>query len=157
MKLFICGFMGAGKTHALRSLKLSAAGTNFDLVDLDEYIARKLEIQDVSEVINDKGLDYFRVIERQAIEELGRKQDIVLSLGGGSLNEATIELFDEWKGLWLKTDFALCIERIKGTTRPLATKSVSELKDLYEQRLEWYSRYPEVNNVQQIKEIILKN
>lgn len=157
MKLFICGFMGAGKTHALRSLNLSPDETQFDLVDLDEYIARKLEIQDVSEVINDKGLDYFRTLERQAIEELARKQNIILSLGGGSLNETTIELFDDWKGLWLRADFALCIERIKGTTRPLAAKSVSELKDLYEQRLEWYSRYPEVNNAQQIKDIILKN
>ena len=73
------------------------------------------------------------------------------------MNETTIELFDDWKGLWLRADFALCIERIKGTTRPLAAKSVSELKDLYEQRLEWYSRYPEVNNAQQIKDIILKN
>ena len=72
--------MGSGKTYAGRRLA-QQAGLPF--VDLDEWIEAK-EGKSIRAVFEEKGEAWFREAERDALREMARFQDVVVSCGGGT-------------------------------------------------------------------------
>lgn len=80
-KIFIVGYMGAGKTLIGN---LIAKRLNVPFYDLDFLIEKRLGMS-ISEIFQQKGEIYFRKIEHQIFSELAHNdQTFVLSLGGGT-------------------------------------------------------------------------
>lgn len=147
MKILICGFMGAGKSHWLNHLIKTSSVSDFEFIDLDLEIANFLKIlpTQLGEWITAHGWPSFRKIEREKISQfLASKSDGVLSLGAGALSEALLEEVkkdDNVKMVFLHTPFELCYERITGdTNRPLTALKKEELRMLYDERMALYSK-----------------
>lgn len=80
MRIFIIGFMGAGKSYLGNKL---AKQLNFDFVDLDEMIERKLSMP-ISRVFEQYGELGFRQIEADCLHGLAKNERVVVSTGGGA-------------------------------------------------------------------------
>ena len=84
MILSLTGFMGSGKSCTGRALA-ERLGWNF--VDLDEYVSAKAG-RSIPEIFAEGGEGAFRALEVRAVEEIigaKRERDLVLALGGGTL------------------------------------------------------------------------
>ena len=81
MTVFLCGFMGCGKSTVGRILA-NLLGINF--VDMDKYIEDK-ENMTIAEIFEQKGEQYFRMLETKAIEELSQNQMIIAVVVGQCL------------------------------------------------------------------------
>ncbi|AKD05531.1 shikimate kinase [Pontibacter korlensis] len=81
MRIFLVGMMGSGKTTLGRQL---AQWLNYAFVDLDEHIVQQ-QGQSIAQIFEQQGQEYFRKLERQALEELVQKYErVVISTGGGA-------------------------------------------------------------------------
>jgi shikimate kinase len=79
LRYFIIGFKNSGKTTLGRKL---ARMMNLDFIDLDEYIEEK-EGQSIPEIYSSIGDETFRTLEWKSLKELVKKDNIVVSTGGG--------------------------------------------------------------------------
>ena len=79
-RIFLIGYMGAGKTTLGKPLaqKLGAA-----FCDLDECIEEHYG-KTISEIFVEKGEDAFRTIERNILQEVVKLENVVISCGGGT-------------------------------------------------------------------------
>ncbi|GAB3823870.1 shikimate kinase [Pontibacter rugosus] len=81
MLIFLIGMMGSGKTTLGRQL---AQHLGYTFIDLDEYIVQQ-QGQSIAQIFEQQGQDYFRVLERKALEELVEQyEQAVISTGGGA-------------------------------------------------------------------------
>lgn len=139
MTLFLCGFMGCGKTALSEQLskKLSC-----DSVDMDDYIVEK-EGMPIPEIFSKYGEKYFRELEEKAVLEL-RDRDGIIACGGGTMqNDINSENAKE-KGevIFIDQTFETCYGRIKDDkNRPLVVNnSKNELEAIYNRRAEIYKK-----------------
>ena len=79
-RIFLIGYMGAGKTTLGRAL---AKELNIQFIDLDSYIEERL-CKSVSQIFAEKGEAEFRDIERRMLHEAGEFENVVISTGGGT-------------------------------------------------------------------------
>src|SRR5262249_34994788 len=77
-KVYLVGFMAAGKTTLARAL---AKRLDWQAIDIDELIEQR-ERQSVAEIFARRGEAYFRVIERQALAEQLPPRHLVVATGG---------------------------------------------------------------------------
>lgn len=80
IRVFLIGFMGAGKTSFGRLL---AQELNLSFYDLDHSIESKCH-KSIGEIFAEKGEDGFRRLERQVLDELSALEDVVIATGGGA-------------------------------------------------------------------------
>ena len=130
MTLFLCGFMGCGKSALGRAL---SKRLELPLIDTDDYIV-KTQGMSIPEIFEKYGEPYFREIEAKAIADLSQ-QEAVISCGGGAiLNDKTAEIARE-NGIVILLDqsFDVCYSRIKDDkNRPLVQKNTKEqLREIY--------------------------
>lgn len=136
--VYLCGFMGCGKSHIGR---MTARATGRSFVDLDRIIVER-EGMTIPEIFEKYGEPHFRTLEAQYIRELS--DGYVIATGGGALiNDSTAE-YARQSGLtvYINTAFELCYQRIKNDkNRPLAVKNTKEqLMELYSARDKIYRR-----------------
>lgn len=135
--IYLCGFMGCGKTTVG---KLLAKKLGKKLIDLDWYIEDK-EKMTIPEIFEKKGEPYFRKKESEALAKLKASGAVVATGGGALLTEANGNIAKN-SGLviYIDTPFKDCYKRIKGDkNRPIAYNSTKEqLKDRYDQRRPLY-------------------
>lgn len=136
--VYLCGFMGCGKSHVGRQL---AAELGREFIDLDRYIinAEKMTIPFIFEKF---GEPHFRRLEAKYIRELSG--DKIVATGGGALiNDETAE-YARQSGLsvYINTSFDICYARIKDdANRPLVVNNTKEqLRELYETRAAIYRK-----------------
>ena len=79
-RIFLIGYMGAGKTTLGRAL---AKELNIQFIDLDSYIEERL-CKSVSQIFVEKGEAGFRDIERRMLHEAGEFENVIISTGGGT-------------------------------------------------------------------------
>ena len=79
-RIFLIGYMGAGKTTLGRAL---AKELNIQFIDLDNYIEERL-CKSVSQIFAEKGEAGFRDIERRMLHEAGEFENVIISTGGGT-------------------------------------------------------------------------
>ena len=146
MKIFLIGFMGSGKTHWGHLL---AEKLKLPFFDLDTVVTMKEGIS-ISDIFAGKGEEYFRYLEKDALEELVDREDrFILSTGGGTpcfFNN--IEFMKKsGKVIWLNTSIEVLQDRLvkERATRPMIRnigehelkayiiKKLSERKLYYEQ------------------------
>ncbi len=130
--VYLCGFMGCGKSHIGRRL---AKRLGCEFIDLDSYIEEK-EGMKISDIFAEKGEPYFREAEARYIREM--PENCVVATGGGAIiNPNTAETAKKsGRVVFLDAKFSTCYERIKGDTRrPLVMKNTREqLEELYNTR-----------------------
>lgn len=81
MKIFITGYMGAGKSSAGRRI---ARRLGFEFIDMDDEF-ESVQGVSVSEYLLKKGEELFREKERDLLKEISlRKGNFVISTGGGT-------------------------------------------------------------------------
>ncbi|MBE5963752.1 MAG: shikimate kinase [Lachnospiraceae bacterium] len=112
------GFMGSGKTTLGKEL---ANSLGFSFVDTDEYIENKYN-RIIKDIFANEGEEYFRDMETEAIEELSKKDSMVIALGGGlPVREVNREILKKTgKVIYLKAKVSTLCDRLKNdTNRPL--------------------------------------
>lgn len=137
--IYLCGFMGCGKSRLGRIL---AKKMKRKFVDLDRYIVNN-EHMTIPELFEQKGEQYFREAEAKYIKKLSGNY-IIATGGGAMLNDKTAEFANE-KGItvFLDADFEVCYERIKNDqNRPLVVKNTKEqLLEIYNSRKGVYDEH----------------
>ncbi len=79
-RIFLVGYMGAGKTTLGYAL---AKRLGIEFIDLDSHIEQRF-CKSVSQIFAEKGEEGFREIERRMLHEVGEFEDLVISTGGGT-------------------------------------------------------------------------
>lgn len=139
MRIFLTGFMGAGKTSVGRRL---AANLGWPFVDLDREIER-LAGETVRDIFEHAGEGRFRELEGRVLAESMRQDPLVVATGGGTLTFPHNLAAARSSGLvvWLNPDFATLTRRVGGrgkTDRPLFRDEATVLA-LYRERLPAYA------------------
>lgn len=117
-RLFLIGPMGSGKTTVGRFL---ARRLNLEFLDLDQEIERRCGV-DVSMIFDIEGESGFRTRETNMLDELTRRDGILLATGGGTvLSPDNREMLSQ-RGLvvWLRTSVEQQLRRLeRDQRRPL--------------------------------------
>jgi shikimate kinase len=135
-KIYLVGFMAAGKTTLARAL---SRRLGWRALDVDETIERH-EHMKVSDIFAKRGEPYFRAAERAAlVEHLGARH-VVVATGGGTFvdpqNRALITA--DGMSVWIDVPVERLIARIRPDgRRPLAADRV-EFERLYQARRNAY-------------------
>jgi len=79
-RIFLVGYMGAGKTTVGKKL---AKRLNLTFVDLDLYIESRYH-KTIPALFSEKGEEGFREIECQMLREVAMFEDVLISTGGGA-------------------------------------------------------------------------
>ena len=137
MRVFLVGFMAAGKSKVGRLL---ARSLGWPFRDLDSDIAAH-EGQPVAEMILEHGEAHFRERETAALERCAALDPVVVATGGGAF---TLErnrrlIADLGRSVWLDPPWEILCLRAEGShhRRPLF-ESPEQARALYEARLDSY-------------------
>ena len=134
------GMMGSGKSSIgfLVSKKLQ-----LDFVDIDDYIEKSLGMK-ISKIFETRGEAFFRRIEEKTTLRILRKNNIVVSLGGGSFLNKNIrkEVLINHLSFWLKLSSQTLVNRIiNNKKRPLVIGATeTQLNNLIKKRSNIYSK-----------------
>lgn len=148
-RIFLCGFMGAGKSVIGRNL---ADKLERPFTDLDDKIEEKSE-KTIPEIFETMGESEFRIIERRAVLEVIREFEGIVALGGGSIQNQHMLDHIKLNGLliFIETPVSVILDRIsEDENRPLLLDEQGNPKDkeqlkkdlttLYEERLPLYEQ-----------------
>ena len=141
LNLAFIGHMGSGKTLFG---KLIANKLNINHLDSDNLIEEDKN-KKINEIFDIEGESSFRNIEEKIILNLANKNNLVLSLGGGSILSSKVRNFLKQKfiTLFLDIDISVLKQRLKNTTkRPLLKKVNIEkkIKELDKTRRKYYKK-----------------
>jgi shikimate kinase len=137
-KIYLVGFMGAGKTSVAAAL---ARRLDWRAEDIDERIERR-ERRDIPAIFRQEGEAYFRALERQELIMLVPERGIVVATGGGTMVDAMNRelMLADGVVVWLDAPFATIVSRVPvDGRRPLASDR-NEMERLYNQRLVAYGQ-----------------
>lgn len=139
MRIFLTGFMGAGKTSVGRRL---AARLGWPFVDLDDEIEKRAG-ESVREIFDHVGEARFRDLESHVLADALRQDPVVVATGGGTLTFPRNLAAARSGGLvvWLNPEFATITRRVGGRgkkDRPLFRDEATVLA-LYRERLPAYA------------------
>jgi shikimate kinase len=118
-KIFLVGFMAAGKTTVARAL---AGRLGWRAEDVDELIEAR-ERRTVAEIFARQGEPYFRTVEREILRLLLPLRHVVVATGGGTFVDAENRAAKNHDGVsvWLDVPFEDVLGRLPADgRRPLA-------------------------------------
>ena len=119
-KIYLVGFMGAGKSTVARAL---AQRLGWSVEDLDELIETQ-EQRTIAEIFSTEGEAEFRKMEQILLQELRPRRHVVVATGGGTFVDSASRALIATDGVsvWLDVSFETVVKRLPSDgTRPLAT------------------------------------
>jgi shikimate kinase len=137
-KIYLVGFMAAGKTTVARAL---AGRLDWQAVDIDELIEKR-ERQTVADIFAKRGEAYFRSLERQVLLEQIGPRHLVVATGGGTFADAQNRAAINTDGVsvWLDVPLDRLVGRVPADgRRPLAADRAG-FERLYHQRRAAYEQ-----------------
>ena len=144
MTVFLCGFMGCGKTT---TGKLAAKKLGSGFTDTDDLIVRTLGMS-IPDIFEQKGEPFFRQTEAEIVKSLCGKTIVAACGGGAMINPDTAKAAKDSGAVivYIDVPFETCYERIKDdANRPIVmSKTKEELKKVYDQRREIYMKHSTV-------------
>ena len=137
-KIYLVGFMGAGKTSVARAL---AGRLGWQVLDVDERVEQR-EHQTVAEIFAKRGEPYFRAAERSVLADQISSRHLVVATGGGTFvdmqNRALINR--DGVSVWLDVPLDRLVDRVPADgRRPLAADR-DEFERLYAARRPAYEQ-----------------
>ena len=117
-RIYLVGFMGAGKSSVGRVLSKRLGWT---FLDLDTEIERSQKMT-VQEIFRQSGESQFRQLERDHLKRVSAQKDAVIALGGGAYIDSQNREVADVTGLtvWLDATFSSIQQRVKiDGSRPL--------------------------------------
>ena len=137
VRIFLTGYMGAGKTTLGKAF---ARKLNIPFIDLDWYIEERFH-KTVGELFTERGEAGFREIERNMLHEVAEFENVVISTGGGAPCFFDNMEFMNGAGqtVYLKVsveELAKRLELCKSTRPILKGRSGDELKAFIAESLE---------------------
>lgn len=132
MKIFLCGYMGSGKSLISQHL---AEKLGYPGIDLDDQISL-MEQMVIPDIFRVKGELYFRKLETNVLQDaLEDPGSIIIALGGGTLsygnNLLLIKETPNAKVVYLKASVEFLTDRLinEKSTRPVISH-LTEKEDL---------------------------
>ena len=116
--IFLTGFSGSGKS-TIGPLLANSLG--YEFVDLDQAIEKEAG-KTITKIFAEDGEAHFRALELHAIQQLATQRDMVISLGGGALEDAQAFSLIQQSGtmVYLKSPISTLARRLcNKTDRPL--------------------------------------
>jgi shikimate kinase len=135
-KIYLVGFMGAGKSTVARAL---GKRLDWKVEDIDARIERA-ERRDIPAIFRDSGEAYFRAREREMLITLLPERGAIVASGGGTFSDASNRelMLRDGGVVWLDAPFETLLQRVPlDGRRPLAADRLG-MEQLYNQRLAAY-------------------
>ena len=144
-RIFLIGFMGAGKTTVGKKLS-SQMGLSF--IDLDLFIENRYR-KTIRQIFEEKGEDFFRELEQKTLREVAEFEDVIISTGGGTpcFHQNMMYMNEKGMTVYLKVSTDELVKRISlnKSARPVLTghsgnglnlfveETITKRKPVYEQ------------------------
>ena len=145
-KIILIGFRCTGKTTIGKKL---AEVLNWKFLDLDVEIQKKTG-KTIKEMVEEKGWEFFRNLEKKEMENLYDLKRVVIALGGGGvLHQKEMEKLKE-KSLviWLFTPEEVILQRLRqdektSSQRPALsnTSLEEEIRNILKEREPLYEKF----------------
>jgi shikimate kinase len=147
--VFICGFMGAGKSTIGKAL---AQKLEQPFYDLDTHIEAKAG-QSIPAIFEEEDEQHFRKKEREALRDIIQREKGIIALGGGALQNQSLVDYIKTNGLliFIHTPVERILKRVmenehrpmlwdeKGAMKPAAALE-KDIQALYDRRLPLYEQ-----------------
>ncbi|MEP6917606.1 MAG: shikimate kinase [Acidobacteriota bacterium] len=136
-KIYLVGFMAAGKTTVARAL---GARLGWRAEDIDELIEAR-ERRSVADIFAKQGEPYFRALERDILRVLLPMRHVVVATGGGTFmdpdNRTAINI--DGVSIWLDVPIEELLARLPADgSRPLAA-DLTQMERLFAMRQAAYA------------------
>jgi shikimate kinase len=108
---YLVGFMASGKS-TIGPILANTLGWNF--YDLDREIEKR-EKREITKIFNENGEEYFRKKETEILKEISSGDNLIISLGGGTLITPENREFVTEKGklIFLRSSAEVAYRRLK--------------------------------------------
>lgn len=156
-RIFLIGFMGAGKTTLGKAL---AKELGLSFVDLDWYTEERYH-QTISELFSGRGEAGYRKLEQQMLHEVAEFEEVIISVGGGTpcFFDNMEFMNNQGDTVFLQVNPAVLFRRLRVASRQrplLCGKSDEELKEYIGSALELrtacYSKAKQVFDANQLED-----
>lgn len=152
-KLYLVGFMGAGKTTVAAAL---GRRIGWRSEDVDERIEAR-ERRSVATIFVADGEPYFRQVERTVLSDLLPERNVIVATGGGTFadpaNRAMI--LSDGAVAWLDVPLSRVIERIPPDGRRPLAADLMQMEELYlRRRLAYTEAHVRVDASRPVAEIV---
>lgn len=137
IRIFLTGYMGAGKTTLGKAF---ARELQVPFIDLDWYIEERFH-KAIRTLFEERGEEAFRILERDMLHEVGEFEDVVISTGGGTpcFYDNMEYMNRQGDTVFLDVDPDILFRRLKVATRQrpvLQDKTDEELRAFIEEALQ---------------------
>jgi shikimate kinase len=142
MNIVLVGLRGCGKSAVGKAISKKLG---IKLIEIDEEVEKNQKMS-IKEIVEKKGWDHFRKIEKEITQEIEEKDDCVISTGGGTImdpeNKKALRKNGKIVYLYRKPrDFIQYLS--KDRDRPALTNKETleeEIEEIYSQRNQTYCK-----------------
>ena len=157
IRIFLIGYMGAGKTTLGKAF---AREMGLTFVDLDWYIEERFH-KSIRQLFTERGEDGFRELEKRMLHEAAEFEDVVISTGGGTPCFLDNMEYMNTMGdtIFLDVDIKVLFRRLKVAKqqRPLLVQKTDEelmafIMENLQKRLPFYIKAQHVFNGEKLED-----
>lgn len=130
--IYLVGMPGSGKTTISKELCFRF---NYDFVDLDQYIEQQSGLS-IIEIFSRYGEDYFRILEKKALQDHNNSNKII-STGGGIVKDKMNKKLMHGIVIFIDVDLKTLQKRLQNDKNRPLLRDIS-IEDLYANRIENY-------------------
>ena len=138
--IVLIGMPGCGKSTI--GYRMSQK-INYSFFDADKYLEKK-ENRIISDIFSKEGEEYFRKLETKYLKDLSKKEQIIISTGGGAVKKKeNIDILKQ-NGIIIFLDRTIeDISKENHENRPLL-QNIENLWKLYDERINLYRKYADI-------------
>ena len=138
--IVLIGMPGCGKSTI--GYRMSQK-INYSFFDADKYLEEK-ENRIILDIFSKEGEEYFRKLETKYLKDLSKKEQIIISTGGGAVKKKeNIDILKQ-NGIIIFLDRTIeDISKENHENRPLL-QNIENLWKLYDERINLYRRYADI-------------